>query len=476
MSSSMPAHVAIAILIGCVTACAQNCGQELLKLVADDGARKDSFGAPLAIDGSIGVVGARLNDDHGEDSGSAYLFDMITGEQLYKLLPDDGAAADVFGQAVAIHGTTVIAGAPDDDDRGAGSGSAYLFDAATGEQLFKLLAADGDRDDRFGAAVAISGTRAIVAAVWDEPNGSYSGSAYVFDTTTGEQLFKLLPDDGAPSDFFGGSVAISGTLAIVGAFRDDDNGADSGAVYVFDITTGEQLSKLLPDDGAAGDRFGHSVALSGDVAVIAADYDSDLGEHSGAVYVFDVTTGQQLHKLLPDEGAAADRFGVSVALSGATAVIGSLRGRTGTAYLFDVESGTQIRTLVPSRGRKPAFGVSVSISGDSAFIGAPADNTNGKRSGAAHVMNAACVCGGHEKIKKASCQDQNGANQLKVLLANGLEGDEFAVTLPDGSKKSGIINADGKGKIKFKNRPSGAGDATAAWGCGAADEKAYACP
>ena len=76
----------------------------------------------------------------------------------------------------------------------------------------------------------------------------------------GDQLFKLLPDDGAADDLFGRSVAISGPLgkevAIVGAWRDDDNGSSSGSAYLFDITTGKQIFKLLPDDGAADDWFG----------------------------------------------------------------------------------------------------------------------------------------------------------------------------------------------------------------------------
>ncbi|MCK4873235.1 MAG: hypothetical protein KAS72_10960, partial [Phycisphaerales bacterium] len=185
------------------------------------------------------------------------------GDELFKLLPSDGAGSDEFGYSVAISGTTAIVGTRYDDDNGIDSGSAYLFDTTTGQQLFKLLASDGAEEDYFGHSVAISGTTAIVGAWADDDNGDLSGSAYLFDTATGQQLFKLLPSDGAMLDSFGVSVAISGTAAIVGAAWDSDNGFGSGSAYLFDTTTGQQIAKFLPSDGAEGDQFGHSVAISG---------------------------------------------------------------------------------------------------------------------------------------------------------------------------------------------------------------------
>ncbi|MFB3139453.1 MAG: FG-GAP repeat protein, partial [Phycisphaerales bacterium] len=153
------------------------------------------------------------------------------GDQLFKLLPDDGAAFDWFGRSVAIGGATAIVGAFWHDDNGDNSGSAYLFDISDPanpmqlcQLLCKLLPDDGAVGDIFGGSVAISGATAIVAAAYDDDNGSFSGSAYLFDTTSGEQIAKLLPEDGATDDLFGWSVAISGTTALAGALVDDDNG------------------------------------------------------------------------------------------------------------------------------------------------------------------------------------------------------------------------------------------------------------
>ncbi|MCH7849523.1 MAG: FG-GAP repeat protein, partial [Planctomycetes bacterium] len=270
---------------------------------------------------------------------SAYLFDTTTGRQIDKLLAEDGAAFDYFGFSVAISDITAIVGAIYDDDNGILSGSAYLFDTTTGRQLFKLLPEDGAAFDRFGISVGISGATAIVGAYGADPNGAPSRSAYLFDTATGRQIAKLLPNDDAGAGSFGRSVAISGATAIVGAI--------SGSAYLFDTTTGEQIDRLLPNDGAAGDHFGTSVGLSGTTAIVGAPRHDDYGPWSGSAYLFDTTTGRQVAKLLRNDGAAKDSFGWSVAISGApgkeTAIVGAYEDddngtNSGSAYLFDASS------------------------------------------------------------------------------------------------------------------------------------------
>ncbi len=370
-------------------------GDQLFKLLAEDGAADDRFGVSVAISGATAIVGASGDDDNGASSGSAYLFDTTTGRQIAKLLPNDGAAFDFFGRSVAISGTTAIVGANFDDDNGDFSGSAYLFDTTTGRQIAKLLPKDGAALDFFGRSVAISGATAIVGAFDDDDNGSNSGSAYLFDTTTGQQIAKLLPDDGAAGDRFGQSVGISGVTAIVGAWFDDDNGHASGSAYLFDITTGAQIAKLLPKDGTAEDFFGFRVAISGTTAIVGAWGDDDNGNASGSAYLFDTTTGRQIAKLLPDDGEVLDRFGFSVAISGATAIVGADLDEdngftSGSAYLFDSTTGLQIAKLLPNDGAAgDHFGRSVAISGVTDIVGAPFDDDNGTDSGSAYLFDAA---------------------------------------------------------------------------------------
>jgi len=154
-------------------------------------------------------------------------------DQETKLTASDAAEGDQFGFSVAISGNTALVGAIRDDDAGSNSGSAYLFDAATGNQLAKLTASDAAADDFFGISVAISGNTALVGSPLDGDGGSFSGSAYLFDATTGNQLAKLTASDAAALDQFGISVAISGNTALVGAWQDDDAGFSSGSAYLY---------------------------------------------------------------------------------------------------------------------------------------------------------------------------------------------------------------------------------------------------
>ena len=140
---------------------------------------------------------------------------QVLNENL-KLLPSDGAAEDRFGHSIAVDNGVVAVGAP---ENGVDFGSAYLFDASTGQQLHKLLASDGAASDRFGESIAIDNGVVVVGAVGDDDNGDYSGSAYFFDASTGQQLRKLFPSDGAAEDHFGNSIAIDNGVVAVGAVR-----------------------------------------------------------------------------------------------------------------------------------------------------------------------------------------------------------------------------------------------------------------
>ncbi|MFC2041905.1 FG-GAP repeat protein, partial [Chloroflexota bacterium] len=312
-----------------------------IKLTAGDGSVEDWFGLSLAISGDTAVVGAYRDDDNGSDSGSAYVFvrSGTSWTQQAKLTASDGAGDDWFGSSVAISGDTAVVGAFYDDDNGADSGSAYVFvrSGTNWTQQAKLTASDGAAEDLFGSSVAISGDTAVVGADGnddngDDDNGADSGSAYVFvrSGSTWTQQAKLTASDGSEEDSFGRSVAISGDTAVVGAYRDDDNGSDSGSAYVFVRIIGStwtQQAKLTASDGAADDRFGLSVGISGDTTVVGAYGDDDNGSESGSAYVFVRSGGTWTPhaKLTASDGAASDWFGLYVAINEDTAVVGAYR-------------------------------------------------------------------------------------------------------------------------------------------------------
>ena len=330
------------------------------KLTASDRAEGDLFGISVSVSGTRAVVGASVNSTVSKKPGSVYVFEKGSNGawSQTKLTASDTAFNDAFGRSVSISDERVIAGAQGDDDGGSDSGAAYVFERSsdgTWSQT-KLTAGDAAANDAFGASVSISGTRAVVGAPKDDDGGSDSGAAYVFERSsdgTWSQT-KLTAGDAAANDRFGASVSVSGTRAVVGAPRDDDGGSDSGTAYVFERSsdgTWSEVSKLLADDGAAGDAFGRSVAVSGERIIVGAETDGDNGAASGSAYVFERNsdgTWSQTAKLLAEDGAAVDTFGQSVAVSGGVAFIGAVGDDTGRGSVYVYEPSATAATAAPS--------------------------------------------------------------------------------------------------------------------------------
>lgn len=363
---------------------------EALKLTAGDGAAYDEFGYSIAMGDGLVAVGARHDDDRGPNSGSVYVFDAYTGDQLAKLTASDGAMDDWLGVSVGIGDGFVAVGCPL-DDAPFWSGAVYLFESGSGLEMAKMFPADGDEWDYFGWSVAIGDGLVVVGAYGDDDLGATSGSVYLFDEF-GTQLRKLLAADGAADDRFGQAVALGGGVIAVGAPLDDDNGGSSGSAYLFDAGSGAQRFKLVPADGELSDEFGCAVAADAGLVVVGAYRDDDMGSDAGAAYVFDALTGAQVAKLLATDGAPDDWFGCSVAIDGGKVVVGSRfdgdqGNKFGSAYLFDAATGLQLGKFVPSDGGHfDECGVSVAIENGRVAAGAYHDSDRGEWSGSAYVF------------------------------------------------------------------------------------------
>ena len=290
--------------------------EQKAKLTASDAAANDEFGISVAVDGDTIVVGAHkadyidLNNSSNNlaDSGAAYVFTKpesggwADATETAKLTASDAAANDEFGIFVAVHGETVVVGAHqnDADDQDTNEGAAYVFTKTGGAwtsttTAAKLTASDGEANDEFGVSVAVDeDTVAVGAHLHDlDVDGASmldAGAVYVFTKpaagwTSSTESAKLTATDGAAGDEFGISVAIDGDTVVTGAYRDDsmatdsDDGLDSGSVYVFDRDpeSGKwsQTAKLTASNGDGGDRFGNSVAVDGDTAVVGAYLDDN---------------------------------------------------------------------------------------------------------------------------------------------------------------------------------------------------------
>jgi len=345
------------------------------------------------------------------DAGIGYPLYIDPIIQMAKLTASDGAASDYFGTSVAISGDTVVVGARDATVSGHfQQGSAYVFVepaggwSTTSSYTAKLTASDGAAGDSFGISVAISGDTVVVGAFWAQIDGNTNqGAAYVFVkpaggwATTSTYAAKLTASDGTLNDNFGWSVAISGDTVVVGSPNAAIGGhTNQGSAYVFVepaggwSTTSSYTAKLTASDGAAGDLFGWSVAISGDTVVVGAPHAAIGGQtRQGAAYVFVkpagvwATTSIYAAKLTASDGTLNDNFGWSVAISGDTVVVGSsnalIGGHTnqGAAYVFVKPAGVWATTsiyaakLTASDGAaKDFFGFSVAINSDTVVVGA----------------------------------------------------------------------------------------------------------
>ncbi|MFV1990105.1 MAG: FG-GAP repeat protein, partial [Acidimicrobiales bacterium] len=366
------------------------------KLTADDAFAEDLFGQVIAVDGDTVVVGAYADDDGGPSSGSAYVFTRsgLSWTQQAKLTASDAAPGDIFGITVAILGDTILVGAYGDDDRGADSGSVYVFtrSGTNWSERTKLTAADGAAADSFGSALGIDGGTAVVGAFHDDNDGINSGSAYVFvgSGASWTQQAKLTAADGAANDFFGRGVDILGDSVVVGAFGDDDAGLTSGSAYVFTRagTIWSQQTKLTASDAAASDDFGRSVAMSGNTVVVGSSGDAS---NAGSAYVFTRASSvwSQQSKLTASDQTMGDLFGWAVAISRESIVVGAWGDdddalTSGSAYVF-TRTGTawsQKEKLTASdAGAEDRFGSSVTIDGITIGAGALLDDDDGSNSG-----------------------------------------------------------------------------------------------
>ena len=368
----MVGAVSLPLLASCTTATATGprtaAPKQLAELKGSDTTTTDEFGVSVGVSGPTAVVGT----SGAAYAGRAYVFAKTASgwSQVAELKGSDATPGDHFGNSVAISGTTVVVGAY---DQAKDAGRAYVFakTASGWGQVAELKGSDTVADDYFGWSVAVSGATVVVGAVG---HARYMGRAYVFTKTTSgwEQTAELEGSGTVTEDGFGTSVAVSGTMAVVGA---EGYAKGAGRAYVFSETEGvwKQTAELKGSDTVTGDNFGTSVALSGTTVVVSSYGQADS---AGRAYVFTGTTGvwKQTAELKGSDTAAGDYFGISAAVSGTSVVVGAYDHATdaGRAYVFTGTAGVWKQTAELKGSDTAAgdhFGVSVAVSGTTAVMG-----------------------------------------------------------------------------------------------------------
>jgi len=318
------------------------------RLLPGDGGAGDEFGNSVGIFGTTVVVGSEYHDGSvGSNSGAAYVFEKIGGAwvQTAELEPADAAQSKRFGEYVAAGRDVIVVGDRFDAQLGNNAGAAYVFERVNGlwQQTAKLLGSDGKRNDLTGDTLAIDGNRIVIGSYRNDASGSNSGAAYVFDRSGGawKQSAKLVANDGAGEMARG--VAVDGDRIVLGARLDSTLGLDAGAGYVFDLVNGQwvQTAKLLPRTGAAGDWIGESVAVRGDAILLSAHHHDEYGSSSGVGYLFELQGGAWVEtaKLISSAPSPLDEFSHAVSMSGSLLVLTALyeSGNVGAAYVFTLD-------------------------------------------------------------------------------------------------------------------------------------------
>lgn len=368
-------------------------------LMASGGEPGDLFGGAVSLWGDFAIVGARGDDDRGENAGAAYIFQLQDSVwvQQAKLLAIDGSAGDMFGCSVALYGDVASVAAVQHSARGYHSGAVYVFrfDGRKWREETKLTPGDGVERDYFGNSVAMYENSIIVGTVRDDDNGTDSGSAYVFrfDSTGWTQTAKLTAADGKPDDIFGNAVSIHGDYAVIAALGHDKKGKDAGAAYLFK-RNGEnwiQQAKLLAKDGKKGDAFGSAVAIYGDLCIVGARLKSMKQRHrrtsteyknAGAAYVFerDGKKWKQRTKLQYPVPIQNFLFGQSVAINDSIAGVGAVGVGTKIGYVSIFkridDSDWEPVSRLSRDSHKPLhyLGTALSLGGNTLIAGAPGDD------------------------------------------------------------------------------------------------------
>jgi hypothetical protein len=466
---------------------------------------------------------------------------------------------DLFGRSVAISGDTVVVGAWAEDSSATGvngnqadnsasdSGAAYVFVRSGGvwSQQAYLKASNTDESDQFGWSVAVSGNTVVVGALKEDSNAtgvngnqadnsaSDSGAAYVFVRSGGawSQQAYLKASNAEASDWFGHSVAVSGDTVVVGANTEDSNATgvngnlannsagNSGAAYVYvrSVSVWSQQAYLKASNTGTSDFFGFSVAVSGDTVVVGA-YEEDsiaTGANgnqadngavgSGAAYVF-VRSGSawsQQAYLKASNTETNDFFGISVAVSGDTAVVGAVGdssnatgvngnqadnsvARSGAAYVFVSSGGVwsqQAYLKASNTGLLDDFGHSVAVSGDTVVVGAGLEDSNSvgvngnqandsaNQSGAAYVFVRSGGVWTQQAYLKASNTWGNDLFGISVAVSGdtvlvGAMGEDSNATGVNGNQADN--SADGSGAaylFDLDNNPGTVSYGTGTPGC-----------
>ncbi|MCW1914815.1 choice-of-anchor D domain-containing protein [Luteolibacter sp. GHJ8] len=363
------------------------------------------LGYSVAAGGTYLAVSSPYDDTGGEDCGIVGIYQAGSGALVRTLLNPEPSAQAHFGWAVAVEGDRIVVGAKDDDSGAGDSGIVYVYDmgsATPGVPVFTFVNPDPSENDSFGYSVAISGNRVVVGCRHGDSGAADAGMAYVYDlfTSVPSEPVLSLPNPLASGQNFGHAVAISGSRVVVAAPQESGAG-DLSRVHVYDVSSGTPQTPVASFSDASplsNERFGWAVSVSGDKVAAGAPQDDSGADNSGLCYLYDFSAGTPSAPwatIVNPAPAIGDEFAASVSLSASRLAIGNAlddQGFTeaGRVYAYDLTAGGPVLFVTienPGPQSGDQFGRSVSFSGTRLLTGAHGDNTGGSDVGSAYVYD-----------------------------------------------------------------------------------------
>ena len=378
-----------------------------IKLVSPNPLEGAQFGNAISATAEKVVIGAIEDTGNVASSGAAYVYDMsdLTAAPT-KLFASDGAASDKFGADIASNDSHIVVGAWDTDNGRKGDGSIYVYDATNLTAAPTKLSGVPNSNGNLGWSVDINDTHIVVGA----KGGGIGGTAFVYDLSDlSATPTELIRPDAWHGDFFGWSVSLNDDYAFVGAFKDDDDGTSSGSVFAYQLSNlSAAPTKLTAPDAASDDKFGYSLSAMGDSLIVSSYNDNDNGTNSGSVYVYDTTNlSSAPTKLTAFDGAEYDLYGNVVEfvpeITATTTSSGS--GDTGgsttqymavtsavnnVVYVYDANDLTTAPTEIPTPDTTNAnteFGNTLAITDEILVAGVSYEASQGWATGAAYVYD-----------------------------------------------------------------------------------------
>jgi len=376
-----------------------------------------NFGMTIATADGILYSRANLNNTDESMNGVVYAFDENSLNLLCTYSPESETSDSHFGSSIAVDDGIVAIGAASNSDKQPKGGAVHLFDLASGQQLHKIYLPNAEPNDQFGSSLDMDNGILVVGAGDADYDHRDSGVAVILDVESGEILHTLFPEESTPfvntrekpylstersriKLGFGKSVSIEGNLIAISAPHDSENGENSGAVYLYDASTGKMLNKITESVIEPSRLFGFNVKLSNGLLLISAPYTLDndpanpryYRQYWGSVYVYEPNTGRLLYRLEPSFNTSSFGYRIEIEdnlIAVAPQASGSFFQFSPTIFLFDARSGQEIAQLNIPGITSMAFPLGLSLSDSHISIGLfqPNPGRDKESNGSIHIFD-----------------------------------------------------------------------------------------